>query len=151
MDFIDEKDIAFVEVRQQTGKVAGFFDGGAAGAFDVGAHGLGDDVRQRRFAEARRPAEQDVIDGFAALLCSLHGDFKPLPDLGLTGELRENGRAQSHLQRRVGLGQDIRNEALGHRSNDGSRASSRQVQSPALPVMNFLQKETKVTKEGTEE
>jgi len=49
---------------------------------------------------------------------------------GLAGELRENRRPQSHLQRRVGLGQDIRNEAFGHRSNDGSGALSRQVQSP---------------------
>jgi hypothetical protein len=92
-----------------------------------------------------------VVHGFTALPGGLHGDFETLLYLGLAGEFRKNRGPQSHLQRGVGLDQNIRNEALGHRSNDGSRASSRQVQSPALPVMNFLQKETKVTKEGTEE
>jgi len=33
MNFIDEKDVPFVEVGEQAGEVSGFFDGRAAGAF----------------------------------------------------------------------------------------------------------------------
>ena len=107
MDFIDEQHVAFFEIGQQAGEVAGFFDGRAAGAFQVGAHGFGDDVGEGGFAQAGRAAEQDVIDGFAALFGGGDGDFEPFLDLGLAGEIGKKRRAQRHFQRGVGLGQDI--------------------------------------------
>ena len=62
VDFVNEQDVAFLEIGQQAGEVAGFLDGGAAGALEVGAHGLGEDVGEGGFAEAGRAAEQNVVN-----------------------------------------------------------------------------------------
>ena len=65
MDFVNEQHVAFFEVGEQAGEVAGLFDGRAAGAFEVGAHRLGEDVGERGFAQAGRAAEQDVVERLA--------------------------------------------------------------------------------------
>ena len=101
------KHVAFLQIGEQAGQVARFLDGWTAGAFEVGAHGLGDDVGQGGLAQSGRSAEQDVIQGFVALLGRLDGDFQPLLDLGLTGEIGEQRRPQRHLQRCIRLGQNI--------------------------------------------
>ena len=67
VDFIDEKHVALLQVGQQAGQVAGLLDGRAAGAFEAGAHALGDDVGEGGFAQAGRAAEEEVVEGFAAL------------------------------------------------------------------------------------
>ena len=114
MDFVDEQHVAFFEVGQQAGEIAGFFDGRTAGAFEVGAHGLGEDVGQRGFAQARGPAQQDVIDRFVALFGGGDGDFQALLDLGLAGEFGEQRWPQRHFKRHVRLGEDLRNRAFRH-------------------------------------
>lgn len=44
MNFVDEEDVAFFEVGEDTGEVTCFFDLGAAGGVEGGADGAGDDV-----------------------------------------------------------------------------------------------------------
>src|SRR5439155_21424980 len=46
MDFIDEQNVSFFEVRQQPREVARLFDGWPARTFDTCAHGFGDDMSQ---------------------------------------------------------------------------------------------------------
>ncbi len=116
MNLIDEQHVAFFEIGEQTGEVAGFFDGGAAGVFQIRSHRLGNDIRQRGFAEAGRAVEQDVIKRFPAMLGGLHGDFQAFLDAGLAGEIGEKRGSQRHLQRRVSLGQNIRNQTVSHRA-----------------------------------
>ena len=107
MDFVNEQDVALLEVGQQAGEVAGFLDGRAAGALEVGAHGLGEDVGQGGLAEAGRAAEQDVVDGFLPAFGRGDGDFQALLDLELAGEFREQRGAQRHLQRGIRLRQHL--------------------------------------------
>ena len=107
MEFVDKQHIACFEIRQQTGEVTRFFDDRAAGGLEVRAHRLGQDVGERGFAEARRAAEQDVVERLAALSGGGDGDFEPFLDLGLAGEFGKERRAQCHFQRGVGFGQYI--------------------------------------------
>src|ERR1017187_4494772 len=67
MDFVNEQHVAFFKVREQAGKVTGFFDGGAAGGLEISAHRLGKNVGEGGFAEAGRAGKQDMIERFAAL------------------------------------------------------------------------------------
>ena len=123
MDFINEEDIAFFEIRQETGEIGGFLDGWPAGGLDARAHGLGKDVGERGFAEARRAAEEDVIEGFAALFGGRDRDFQAFLDLGLSGEIGEERRAQRLFQRNIGRRQDIGDYAVSHRRQRMRKAS----------------------------
>ena len=87
-------------------------------------HALGDDVGQGGLAQARRAAEKQMVQGFAALLGGLHRDFQPLLDIRLPGELGKKRRAQRHLQRRVRLCQHVRNHSLRHAARMGKAAGS---------------------------
>jgi hypothetical protein len=70
VDFVNEQNVALLQIGQQAGQVAGLLDGRAAGAFEAGPHAFGDDVGQGGFAQAGRPAEQQMIQRFAALLAA---------------------------------------------------------------------------------
>ena len=55
------------------------------------------------------------------------GDFEPLLDLGLAGEIGKERRPQRHFQRGVGLGQHVRNHPFSHRrAKHGQSARERQ-------------------------
>jgi len=113
MDFVDEEDIAFFEIGEETGEIARFFDGWSTGALDVGAHGFGDDVSQGGFAQAGGAAEEHVIDRFASLAGGGDGDFQSFADFWLAGEVGENGGSETHLHRRVGL-ENFGDHSIGH-------------------------------------
>jgi hypothetical protein len=57
VDFIDEQNPAALDVREESRKVPGFFNHGAARGADFGSHGVANDVGERGFAETGRPAE----------------------------------------------------------------------------------------------
>src|SRR5262245_3260682 len=67
----------------------------------MGPHSLGNDIRQRRFAEARRPVEKAMAQGLFALLCSLHEHLEPFTDVVLADEIRERLRPHGNLERLV--------------------------------------------------
>jgi hypothetical protein len=89
MDFVDEEDVAFLKVGEKPGEIARFLDGRSAGALDVGTHGFGEDVCQCGFAETGWAAEEDVVDGFVALLGGGNGDLEAFFDLSLACEFGE--------------------------------------------------------------
>ena len=81
MDLVDEQYIALLQIGEQGGKVAGLFNGRAAGNTDLYAHFVGNDACQCGLAKARRAVEQDVVHRFAAPLGSFQIDFQVLLDL----------------------------------------------------------------------
>ena len=115
MNFVNEQDVALFQVGEQPGQVAGLLDGGAAGAFEARAHVFGNDVGEGGFAQAGRPAEEQMIQRLAALFGRLHGDFQALLDVGLPDKLGKEGGTQRHFQRGIRLGQHIRYDSLRHR------------------------------------
>ena len=74
MNLVDEQDVVLLEVREDGGKIALPLDDGAGGHLDADAHLPGQDVGQRRLAEAGRAGEQDVVEGFPALSGRLDED-----------------------------------------------------------------------------
>ncbi len=104
MDFIDEEHVAFLQRGQKAREVACLLDHRAGGGGDVGAHGLGHDEGQRRFAETRRAAEEQVLDRIIALFCGGNEDVQPVLDPLLTNKLIKQRRPQGNVQ--PGIGRD---------------------------------------------
>ena len=65
---------------------------------ESGSQLVGDDVGQRRLAEAGRSVEQDVVERFASGLGGLDSDVEILFDLVLADELLQALRAKLELE-----------------------------------------------------
>ena len=89
------------EAGEQSGEVAGFFYGRAAGTFEVGAAFIGDDVCQSGFSQSRGAAEQDVIKSFVAFFGGADEKFELFLDPVLTGELVKTGRTEGGFPDRI--------------------------------------------------
>ena len=88
MDFVNEENIAILEVGENGGEVAGAFNGGTGGDAEIGAHFAGDDAGHGGFTEAGRSVEKDVIkDGaIGTLFDGIYSEFEVgfevfLPDI----------------------------------------------------------------------
>ena len=87
VDLVDEEHVAFLQGSQQAGEVAGAVQDGTGSDLHVDPHLVGDDVRQRRLAQARRAVEKRVVQRLAAHLGCLDIDAEPGHDLTLSGEI----------------------------------------------------------------
>ena len=93
-------------------------------AGDVEAHAElgGDDAGQRGLAQPRRPGEQHVVEGLAALAGRLQEDAELLLDALLADEVVEPARAQGAVE--LVLGADARRRSAS-RSSSLTAASAR--------------------------
>src|SRR3984957_14021908 len=87
MNFVEKEKIAQIKRSEDGGEITFFFEQRARADFDGRPHFVGENLRERGLAEARRAVEQDVTDPFASIARSVHGDFKfsfysPLADEG---------------------------------------------------------------------
>ena len=76
VNLVDEQHVALREIRHQRDQIARALDGRAAGDADVRPHLGGDDVGQRRLAQAGRTVEQDMIQRLASLARRLNVDIQ---------------------------------------------------------------------------
>ena len=136
VDLVDEQHVALDQIGQDRGQVAGPLQRRAGGQPQRGAQFRGDDHRQRRLAQARRPGEQHVIRRGAAQLGPGQHQLQLLADLLLADELAHRPGAQ----RRLDVG--VAGHLIGghHRLDDvvvlvgarrGSTVASQQGQRPA--------------------
>ena len=65
MDFVDEQHVVGLQVREQCRKVPRTLQHGAGSLLQPHAELVGHDICQRRFAKARRPEDEHVVQGFA--------------------------------------------------------------------------------------
>ena len=114
VDLVHEQDVARREVREDRGEVARLLEDGAGRDADLGAHLAGDDVRERRLAEARRAAEEDVVQRLLPLPRGLQEDAERLLQLRLPDELQERARAERDLGVRLGRLEHARENAFVH-------------------------------------
>ncbi len=129
MDLVNEQHVAFLKVREQAGKVGGFFNRRAAGGFEAAAHGFGQDVGDGGLTQAGRAAQQDVIQRLAALLGGGHGDLEPFLDLGLAGEIGKERGTQRHFERDIRFVQSG-SGAFGHHNQLAETEAERQARIP---------------------
>src|SRR6266545_1895103 len=94
VDLIDEKDLVWLEIRKDTNDIARFLQRRPGGGADGGLHLVGQDVRQRGFAEARRAEEQNVIERLLAIARRSDGDLQVRFDFLLTDVLLETFRSK---------------------------------------------------------
>src|SRR6266478_8854227 len=98
VDFIDEENLAIAKVGKDRCQVALNLQRGPGGLLKSGAEFVGDDVGERRLAQAGRAVEQDVVEGFSARLCRLDGHVEILFDLVLADEFLEALGAELELE-----------------------------------------------------
>ena len=99
MDLVDEQDIALFEVGQDCGKVARPLDRWTARGVQVDAQLAGDDVGERRLAEAGRAVKKHVVRGLAALPGGFEEDLEVRLDALLADILGQEARPQRRLRR----------------------------------------------------
>ena len=78
VDFVNEQDVAVLEIGEDAGEVAGAFDGGAGGDAKISAEFVGDNVSHSGFAEAGRAVEEDVVErgAVASFFDGVDGELK---------------------------------------------------------------------------
>ncbi len=103
MNFVDEEHVALFEIGELGGEIAGLGDDRAGGRAEIDAELAGDDLRQRRLAEAGRPDEQHMVERLAARLGGLDEDFEILSRRLLAGEIAERERTQRDVRIVVAL------------------------------------------------
>jgi hypothetical protein len=89
------------EVREDRGEVARLLDARARRRADGHAELVGDDVGERRLAEAGRAVEQHVVERLAALRRGLDRDLQVLAHAVLPDVVVERARPQPGLVLRV--------------------------------------------------
>ena len=99
VDFIDEEDVAMLEVGEDAHEVGGADEGGAGGDFWRGTvHFVGDDVGEGGFAQAGGAGEEDVLHRFFAVLGGFDGDADALDEFGLADVVVEFARAEGGVE-----------------------------------------------------
>ena len=120
VDLVDEEDVVPAQAGEDRHQVRGLLQGGRGRAAKLDAELVGDDRRQRRLAEPRRPGEEDVIERFAAVAGGAHEHAQVLAELLLADEVGQQTRPQPYLFA-VDLTADLvaagprRHDAVAHR------------------------------------
>ena len=93
MDFINEEDVTFLDIREDASEVSGFFNLRARGGVQVSAGGIRDDISQGGFTEAGRAREENVLEHIIAHLGSLNHEHESLGDFFLAVEFFKSRRS----------------------------------------------------------
>ena len=125
MNLVDEQDVGAREARQKPGQHALVLDRGTAGHEQLGAHLLGQNMRQRRFTQAGRPAQQDVIERLFAAARGLDVDAQVLLVLLLPDELVQRAGAKDAIEALFFAEHRARRQARGHGLTVGRRGKRR--------------------------
>src|SRR3989339_1115183 len=94
MDFIDEEDAPFRNVRKDSRQVLGFFQGWSAGHADLGSHFICYDRGQCGLSQSWRPYKEYMVQRISARLGGLDKDRKVLLDPHLALEISQDLRTQ---------------------------------------------------------
>ena len=99
MDFIDEEHVARLEVGEQRGQIAGTLEHRTGGLAQVHLHFIGEDVGEGGFAQARRPEDQHVVQGFGAFAGGADENLHLLTHPRLTDVIRQPARTDLTVER----------------------------------------------------
>ncbi len=97
VDLVDEKDILFVQIRQNRRQITRSFDHRTGGHLDIHPHLPGHDVGQGRLSETGRTIEEHMIEGLLPLFGRLDEDGEILLDLLLTDIFGKAFRTQRDI------------------------------------------------------
>ena len=97
MDLVDEEHVVFLERRQQSGQVARLVEHRPRRHLEAHAQLVGDDVRERRLAQARRAVQQHMVERLLTHASGHDEHLQVLHHLALAAEAVERERAQGVL------------------------------------------------------
>ncbi len=97
MDLVDEKNVAFLEVGEYGGQIAGTLDSRPARGLEGDAHFVGHHAGKRGLAQTRGPGKKQVVKGLAARFGSLDQNGEIFFDARLAKILGQSLRAQPRL------------------------------------------------------
>src|SRR6516165_8127180 len=97
MDLVDEQHVARLEVGEDGREIAGALDHRPGSGAKAHTQFPGDDLCERRFAEAGWAMKKHMIKGFSPRLRRLDEDCEILAAGFLADKLRERLRAQGRL------------------------------------------------------
>ena len=101
MNFVEKENFARFERSEDGGQVALALEQRAGTGLDGDAQFVGDDLRERRLAQARRAVEQHVIERFAAAARGLDGDLDVFLHARLADVIGQALRANAGVEARV--------------------------------------------------
>ena len=84
MDFIYKKDITFLKVCKQTGKITWFVENGSGCNAKINSQFIGYNGSQSGFSESGRTVKEDMIKSFSSLFCSSDKNNKVFNNLFLS-------------------------------------------------------------------
>ena len=122
VDLVDEEHRVRLERGEQRRDVALALERRAGRLHEPHAHLLGDDLRERRLAQAGRPGQEHVVERLAARDRRLHRDRELLADAVLADELLERARAQRAVEVVLAV------EHAGRLDARAARSSARRLQ-----------------------
>ena len=93
MDFIDEQDVAILQIGKQRRKVTRLGDNRAGRRAKTNAHFLGNDLSECSLSKPRRPKKQDMVKRLPTPLGSLNKYAKIITRSGLPDKLGKRFRA----------------------------------------------------------
>ena len=99
VDLVDEEHVALFEIGELRREIAGLGDHRPRGRAEIDPELAGDDLGERRLAEAGRPDEEHVVERVLAGLRRADEDLQVRPRLLLADELGQHLRPQ----RRIGV------------------------------------------------
>jgi len=101
VDFVDKQDILAAEIGQDSGEVAGAFDGGARRGLNIDADFSGNDMGKACLAEAGGAIEKDVVQGFTAGGGRVNSYLQVFLGPVLSGKISEAPRAETGIKRSI--------------------------------------------------
>ena len=107
MNFVDEKNVAFLQAGQKSGEIAGFFDGGSGGGADGGIHFRAEDVGESGFPESGRTAEEKVVEGLGTGAGGIEEYAEAVFEFGLSGKVGQAGWPEGLIHGVTGLGVEL--------------------------------------------
>ena len=138
MNFIEEKNFALLERSEDRGQVALALEQRAGTGFNHDAQFAGDDLRERRLAQARRAIQQHVVERFAAAARRLDGDLDVLLHTRLADvvgkALRANARVNSRILIKRRAGDDALRRSLHPRLASRTRTHAITSQIPTAII-----------------
>src|SRR5881275_676597 len=103
VNLVDEEHIALFQAGEKPCEFTGFFNHRSTGVFDIHAHCVGNDVGERRLAEPRRTAQENMLGHVTALFSRFDHQLQPFAHLYLAGELAECRRSQRNFKSSIWL------------------------------------------------
>ena len=116
VNFIDEQNVAPLQVRQNGGQIVLALDDGSRCRLQRRAHLSGDNVGKRGLAQPGGAGQEDVVQRLIALPGRLDGQSELSHDVGLADEIGAAQRTQRLLRARALLFVAIGGKIPGHKS-----------------------------------